>query len=191
METRNTYRANARRSGQFWAIDVPELPGVFSQVRRLDQVGAIVRDAIAAFLNADPDNFDVLVHKELEPEVEQLIIRASTAKGRAAIAQAESSNAQRFVARQLTAAGYTTRDIGALLGISHQRVAQLLDTLLESPSAAATASAFGHGNEKVKVFEVGKGWREVTARELVAEEELRYPSSDPPKGFRDLKGAKS
>ena len=36
-ETR-AYRVQAVRSGSWWAITVPGLPGVFSQEKRLDQV---------------------------------------------------------------------------------------------------------------------------------------------------------
>ncbi len=32
------YTVRVRRSGAWWAIDVPELPGVYSQARRLDRV---------------------------------------------------------------------------------------------------------------------------------------------------------
>ncbi|MFD3506764.1 hypothetical protein [Nocardia sp. NPDC058666] len=41
--------AHASRSGGWWAISVPEVPGLFTQVRRLDQVVATVRDAAESF----------------------------------------------------------------------------------------------------------------------------------------------
>lgn len=37
MTERSPYRAHAVRSGNWWAIDVPDVPGAFTQVRRLDQ----------------------------------------------------------------------------------------------------------------------------------------------------------
>ena len=40
--------AIARRCDGWWAIEVPEIPGLFTQVRRLDQIAAMVKDAAAA-----------------------------------------------------------------------------------------------------------------------------------------------
>ena len=37
--------AIAQRSGDWWAIEVPEIPGLFTQTRRLDQTDDMVRDA--------------------------------------------------------------------------------------------------------------------------------------------------
>lgn len=43
--------AAVTRSGRWWAIDVPEVPGVFTQARRLDQVPAMAADAVALMLD--------------------------------------------------------------------------------------------------------------------------------------------
>ena len=40
-----TVTANAVRSGNWWAIEVPEIPGLFTQARRLDQAASMVQDA--------------------------------------------------------------------------------------------------------------------------------------------------
>ena len=39
--------AKATRSGNWWAVEVPEIPGLFTQARRLEQVAAMVADAAA------------------------------------------------------------------------------------------------------------------------------------------------
>lgn len=121
-----TYSVNVRRSGAWWAIDVADLPGVFSQARRLDQAKAMARDAIASFLDVPADSFEVTVRPELEKSVNDVVAHAQIAKGDAIAYQAKASAAQRKAVRELTARGYTTRDIGDLLEISHQRVAQLV-----------------------------------------------------------------
>jgi hypothetical protein len=33
-----TYTVRAERSGHWWALEAPEIPGLYSQARRLDQV---------------------------------------------------------------------------------------------------------------------------------------------------------
>lgn len=49
-----TYTAVCRRSGRWWAISVPELKGVHTQARRLDQAEAMAGEAVALMLDADP-----------------------------------------------------------------------------------------------------------------------------------------
>lgn len=48
------HRVDAVRSGEWWAITVPSLRGVFSQARHLDEVPAAAREAIALMLDVDP-----------------------------------------------------------------------------------------------------------------------------------------
>ncbi len=38
--------AEVSRSGAWWAVEVPEVPGAFTQAERLDQVEAAVVDAV-------------------------------------------------------------------------------------------------------------------------------------------------
>ena len=39
--------ANAVRDGGWWVVEVPEVDGAFTQARRLDQVPAMVADAVS------------------------------------------------------------------------------------------------------------------------------------------------
>ena len=48
------HRVEVVRSGEWWAITVPSLGGVFSQARHLDEVSAAAREAIAMMLDVDP-----------------------------------------------------------------------------------------------------------------------------------------
>lgn len=65
----NVYRVDIERDGRWWAISVPELPGVFSQARRRGEVGRMARDAIALFLDVPLDSFDISVNEVVDPEV--------------------------------------------------------------------------------------------------------------------------
>ncbi|WBB77294.1 helix-turn-helix domain-containing protein [Micromonospora sp. WMMD882] len=115
------YTVECARSGSWWAITVPELKGVFSQARRLDQVESMAREAIGLMLEVAPDSFDV----EIKPVLPDQVVRAREA--RVALRQAERSAEEttRYAAVELIRAGYTVRDIGELLGISPQRVSQI------------------------------------------------------------------
>ena len=37
--------ARVRRRDGWWAVEVPEIPGLFTQAKRLDQIPSMVRDA--------------------------------------------------------------------------------------------------------------------------------------------------
>lgn len=117
--------AKAQRSGSWWAIEVPEIPGVFTQARRLDQVASIVREAVA--LLTDTEAADIVVTVvAIVPEMDDLVRDARAAKAAAETAQVEASEKLRFVAKRLVGHDLTVRDAGELLGLSPQRISQLV-----------------------------------------------------------------
>ena len=121
-----TYTARVRRSGRWWAIDVPELPGVYSQARRLDRVEPMARDAIALFLDVDPATFDVHLETNLPSDLRQDVDEVGRLRAEADRLQAESSGAMRRLTHELLGRGLSVRDAAEILGISHQRVSQLV-----------------------------------------------------------------
>ena len=58
-----TYTARARRSAAWWALDVPEVPGAYSQARRLEQAPEAMADALSVLLERHiaPDDVTVMV----------------------------------------------------------------------------------------------------------------------------------
>jgi hypothetical protein len=124
---RRTYFARCQRSGDWWAITVPGLKGLYTQAKRLDQVEPIVRDAIALMLNIPSDSFDVKVQPKLHPDAEDAVRRLSKARQEIEDAQAHFSAAARSAATSLVGGmGLTVRDAGRILGVSHQRIDQLI-----------------------------------------------------------------
>ena len=121
------YRVRAVRSGSWWAITVPELPGVFSQARRLDQVEAMAREAIAMMLDVDTDQIGRIEVKVVPPpRAAALIGTMNDALETAREASETAASARREAAKALRADGLPMRDVGLLLGLSHQRVSQIL-----------------------------------------------------------------
>jgi predicted RNase H-like HicB family nuclease len=59
--TEHSYTAVCRRLGDWWAISVPELRGVHTQARTLDEAADMARDAIALMLDIDVGAVDVSV----------------------------------------------------------------------------------------------------------------------------------
>lgn len=114
------------RSGRWWAIRFPTMPTVFSQCRRLEQVDEFAREAIALALDCDPRSVTLDVHVEPPADLADLIAESVEAFTAAREANVRAAATRAAAARALAANGFPTRDIGALLGISHQRVSQLL-----------------------------------------------------------------
>ncbi|MEW5990843.1 MAG: hypothetical protein AB1736_05785 [Chloroflexota bacterium] len=123
---RRTYTAIAERDGRWWAISVPEVDGVFSQARRLDRVESSARDAISLRLEVPPESFDVRVVESHDPPTKAVIDDISAAREAVVALQRETGTRTRDAVMDLHERGYPQRDIGRMIGISHQRVAQLL-----------------------------------------------------------------
>src|ERR1700687_1605782 len=98
VSSRKTEVPRAVRSGDWWAISVPALRGVHSQVRRLDRAEAMARDAIALYLGGavrnvavtrevvlpDPLRADVAHAKTTREKADELQVEAATATAEAA-----------------------------------------------------------------------------------------------------------
>jgi predicted RNase H-like HicB family nuclease len=122
-----TYKVSAVRSGRWWAIEVPELHGVFSQARRLDQVESMAREAIGLMLQVPEDSFDVVVEPNLNSlgGVGHAVEAALRERERANAAQDTASTAMRHAVSEIRSSGYTSRDAGMLLRVSNQRISQI------------------------------------------------------------------
>jgi hypothetical protein len=118
--------AVVERSGNWWAVRVPQLPGVFTQVRRLDQVQSATADAVAAFLDRPAGGLRVDVEPVLAAGVAERLEAARSDRQRAEQLAASAADKLREVARALADGGLPERDIGSILGVSHQRAHQLL-----------------------------------------------------------------
>ena len=119
--------ANVQRSGGWWAIEVPEVPGVFTQAKRLEQVADVVADAVSLMLDVPFVSINVTLVPVLPEPFAEDLHSAKKAAADAARAGDEASLAMRKVVAELrNDAGLSVRDVAALLEVSHQRVSQLL-----------------------------------------------------------------
>ncbi len=141
MTERKTYRAVCERDGSWWFIQVPGVAGAFTQARRLDQVEVMTRDVVALLLEVDPASFDVFVEPVVPEPVRRSLDVARTLREDAERKQAQAARQTRDAARALADSGYTFRDVGAVLGVSYQRVAQLLASSKGKPLRKALFSS--------------------------------------------------
>jgi hypothetical protein len=126
-----SYKASVYRSGEWWAIEITDgLPdnmlGV-TQAKRLDKTEQAARDVIADLLEVDVDTVEVDMSIDVPVDIEAAIRRLKTATDEAIAAMAAEVAARRAAAKAAIDEGLTMREAGVLLGVSHQRVKQLVD----------------------------------------------------------------
>lgn len=120
-----TYEVEAHYDGRWWAISAPALPAVHTQAARLADVEAMATEAIALHLDLDESTVRVAVCPIVDAAPSAL---AELARARAGAEKAtvEAHRAAITAARDLRQAGLSMREAGRLMGVSHQRVHQLL-----------------------------------------------------------------
>lgn len=122
--------AVCERSGDWWAVTVPEVDGGFTQARRLDNVPGMVADLVSLAAGVDED--DVRVTVEISKDLTSLQRSIAEWRGaaddaaRARELQGQASKRARRAVCELRGAGLSVRDVGVLLDVSPQRVSQLL-----------------------------------------------------------------
>lgn len=122
------FKIQVRREGRWWMVEIPALDGL-TQARRLGEAELMAREWIALSTN----------HKLSDVTVETTAIKLADgtdvlsqqrairqARTEAERSQKHLADLTRTVARELVDSGVPLRDAGAAIGISAQRVAQLV-----------------------------------------------------------------
>jgi hypothetical protein len=125
------YKVEVQRGGKWWMIHVPDIDGL-TQARRLSEVNDMARSLIA--ISTDTKLEDVAVEiiairmesgqiRELRGLTEDIQNRRTQLRQ----LEEELLRDSREFAYYLHAEGVPVRDIGELLGVTPQRVSQLLN----------------------------------------------------------------
>jgi hypothetical protein len=123
-----TYDVDVTREGKWWMVSIPALDGL-TQAYNLSEVEAMARSYIAVSQNADPDQIEVNVRVKVVGDVIHVDRRLAAIvdmRRQAATLEREATREAAGLARDLKAQGVSLRDIGSILGLSHQRVHQLV-----------------------------------------------------------------
>jgi predicted RNase H-like HicB family nuclease len=131
----STYRVTARRSGGWWALEVPDLPGVHSQTKRLDRAASEAREAISLMLDVEAASIEVEVETQLPPEAREVLQAVARAHKAAEAAALQEREAMVRAATVLTQ-NLSQRDAGEVMGVSFQRISQLLKSNVSRPSVS-------------------------------------------------------
>jgi len=111
------------REGRFWLIRIDGTNGL-TQARSYAEVELMAREYVA--LVEDVDMADVEIGSVTVAGVSDRLATAARERGQARELEAAANRAIRDVARDLRADGAPLADIGAIIGVSHQRAHQLL-----------------------------------------------------------------
>jgi DNA-directed RNA polymerase specialized sigma24 family protein len=124
-----TYTVHAKRWTRGWELYINGI-GV-TQSRSLGDAEAMARDYIALDRDIPPESFTVKIVPEVGGGLDTDIREAREIVTKAADMQQSAAERSRRVARRLKAEGLTGRDIARVLGVSPQRVSQLLSSSTE------------------------------------------------------------
>lgn len=125
---KKAYEVTINREGKWWMVSIPEIDGL-TQARTVKEAHDMAREFIAVTLDVPADSFDIHVHAEKIGTVEhvtQLLEDIRIARAESERLEREAAEKTRALASALAAEELPLREIGAVMGVSHQRVGQLV-----------------------------------------------------------------
>lgn len=112
------------RENDAWLVHIKGIDGCQTYGRTLRQAEARIREALAVWLDREPDQ--LVITPEWPMEVTRLASEVSQIRHNAERVSNEAAAKTARAARRLERMGLSRRDTADVLGISHQRVQQLL-----------------------------------------------------------------
>ena len=127
MSPKKTYVAVYERDPEddAWNVHIEGLDGCQTYGRSLRQAQARIREALALWLDRDPQQ--LLVRDELPADLSAVADTVARARREAERAGTKAQEETTRAVKRLTGLGLSRRDAAELLGLSHQRVQQLLE----------------------------------------------------------------
>lgn len=119
-----TVTVTAERGNGVWVLESEN--GAVSQVRTLAAVDDEMREAVAYLAGVDEDQVTMELHVVTPASYDQAMREAERFRAEADRANAASAAALRRAAKSLVGAGISYRDAARIMGVSYQRVAQLV-----------------------------------------------------------------
>ena len=124
-----TYRVIYKRDKTgAWIARAPGVPGAHSYGRTIEQARERIREALGLWV-ANSDRAELVDDIRLPAKLRVSVRKARVARKRADTVQAKAQTSAASAARQLTGElRLSLRDAGEVLGLSRQRVQQLVST---------------------------------------------------------------
>lgn len=135
------YNVECEWDGYNWVGTVEGVPGAVTQAKRLELIPGRITEVLKLMTGkrVNADDIELRFHPGGEAEADAETVRAL----RADVERIQSDLATRQVRliRTLRKQGFTVRDIGTIVGLSHQRVQQLLASSARAKSPRARSRA--------------------------------------------------
>jgi predicted RNase H-like HicB family nuclease len=117
--------------GSRWSVSAPEIRGCHSWGRSLSEARRNILDAIATNIEIDGGDGDRVrreakLVEELNAPIARVVERARHVRSALEDAVRQANEETEKAVAALTAKGLSLRDVGDLLGLSHQRIQQLI-----------------------------------------------------------------
>jgi len=139
-----TYEIRVYRDGKWWMVEIPEIDGL-TQARRLSEVEDMARSFIAVDQDVAPSEIQlrspqvIVSGEDLGSTMRDILEFRKTAR----VAEEKAAALMVATARRLAKQQVPLRDIGEVLGVSHQRVHQLVQEInAKAAQAAKTAESY-------------------------------------------------
>ncbi|HEV3356432.1 MAG TPA: hypothetical protein VG247_06525 [Pseudonocardiaceae bacterium] len=120
-----TYHAEVTRDGKFWLVRVAEI-GRSTQALRYKDVPIMAGELIEIMEGLGNEDYQLDIRVHLPSAVQDHLGRAEVLRVEAGRKQAEAAAESRAAVRELLAEGLSQREAGEVLGLSFQRVNQLV-----------------------------------------------------------------
>ncbi|OMH30669.1 hypothetical protein [Tersicoccus sp. Bi-70] len=121
-----TIHATAERDGKWWFLRAAGQYEAYTQVRHLKDAAGMVADAVATLYDLDASDLEVTVTPHLSEDLEAAVRDVVAAQAAAQEAARRAAQAQAAAAAALLNSGLPMRDAAEVLGVSHQRVGQIV-----------------------------------------------------------------
>jgi predicted RNase H-like HicB family nuclease len=120
-----TARLEREKDGR-WSVELEEEPRVHTWGKTIDQALARMREAAALWFETDEASIDLTPKPVLAKTAMRTIDQARQARDQARHADRLAIEKMQRAAGELARRGISLRDAATILGVSHQRVHQLL-----------------------------------------------------------------
>lgn len=127
MSPKKTYVAVYERDPEddAWNVHIQDLEGCQTYGRSLRQAQTRIREALGLWLDRDPQQ--LAIRDELPADLSAVAETVTRARREAEQAGTRAQEEMSRAVKRLTDLGLSRRDAAELLGLSHQRVQQLLE----------------------------------------------------------------
>lgn len=132
--TTYTARLEQEKDGR-WSVELAEEPRVHTWGKTIDQALHRMREAAALWFETDEEAIDLIPRPVLPKAAMKTLEQARQAREQARHADDLAAKRTKAAATTLARRGISLRDAAAILGLSHQRVHQLLSS--DTPPRAA------------------------------------------------------